>query len=70
MLSVVTIRLEDRFCATNKGGTGGGGWAYSRHAVHMAGALAAAVEQPWSVLPGPFLTLLAQMGTETTPLPL
>ena len=29
-----------------------------------------AVEQPWLALAGPFLTLLAQMGTETTPLPL
>ena len=29
-----------------------------------------AVEQPWLALAGPILTLLAQMGTETTPLPL
>ena len=28
------------------------------------------VEQPWSALAGPFLTLLVQKGTETTPLPL
>ena len=27
------------------------------------------VEQPWSALAGPFLTLLEQMGTEVIPLP-
>ena len=40
MLSVGAIRFEDGFCASKKGGIGGGGWAYSRHAVHMAVALA------------------------------
>ena len=29
-----------------------------------------AVEKPWSALAGPFLTLLAQTGSGTTPLPL
>ena len=29
-----------------------------------------AVEKPWSALAGPFLTLLAQTGSRTTPLPL
>ena len=33
-------------------------------------ALWLAIEWPWSALPGPFLTLLAQMGIETTPLTL
>ena len=28
-----------------------------------------AVEKPWSALAGPFLTLLAQTGSGTTPLP-
>ena len=28
------------------------------------------VEQPWLALARPFLTIVAQMGTETTPLPL
>ena len=40
MLSVGTIRFEDRFCASKKGGTGGGGWVSARGAVHMAAALA------------------------------
>ena len=33
-------RFEDRFCASEKGGTGGGGWVSARSAVHMAAALA------------------------------
>ena len=32
--------------------------------------MAAAVEQPWSALSEPFLTLLAQMASGTTPIPL
>ena len=66
MLSVGIIRFEDRFCPIIKGGIGGGGRAYSRHAVRMAAALAGCR----TALGGPFLTLLAQISTETTPLPL
>ena len=40
MLSVGTIRFEDRFCASKKGGIGGGGQVSARGAVHMAAALA------------------------------
>ena len=42
MLSVGAIRFEDRFCASKKGGIGGGGWVHpgSWSAVHMAAALA------------------------------
>ena len=45
MLSVGAIRFEDRFCASKKGGIGGGGiggggWVSARGAVHMAAALA------------------------------
>ena len=40
MLSVSAIRFEDRFCASKKGGIGGGGWVSARGAVHMAAALA------------------------------
>ena len=40
MLSVGTIRFEDRFCASKKGGIGGGGRVSARGAVHMAAALA------------------------------
>ena len=40
MLSVGAIRFEDRFCASKKGGIGGGGRVSARGAVHMAAALA------------------------------
>ena len=40
MLSVGAIRFEDRFCASEKGGIGGGGRVSARGAVHMATALA------------------------------
>ena len=40
MLSVGAIRFEDRFCASKKGGIGGGGQVSARSAVHMAAALA------------------------------
>ena len=40
MLSVGTIRFEDRFCASKKDGIGGGGWVSAWVAVHMAAALA------------------------------
>ena len=41
MLPVIgTIRFEDRFCASKKGGIGGGGRVSARGAVHIAAALA------------------------------
>ena len=40
MLSVGAIRFEDRFCASKKGGIGGGGRVSAWGAVHMAAALA------------------------------
>ena len=40
MLSVVTIRFEDRFCTSKKGGIWGGGRVSARGAVHMAATLA------------------------------
>ena len=40
MLSVGAIRFEDRFCASKKGGIGGGGRVSARGAVHIAAALA------------------------------
>ena len=48
----------------------GDGWVSALDAVHMAAALAGYIEQPWLVLAGPFLTLLTQMGSGTTPLPM
>ena len=40
MLSVGTICFKDRFCASKKGGIGGGGRVSAWGAVHMAAALA------------------------------
>ena len=40
MLSVGAIHFEDRFCASKKGGIGGGGRVSGQDAVHMAAALA------------------------------
>ena len=40
MLSVGAIHFEDRFCASQKGGIGGGGRVSVWDAVHMAAALA------------------------------
>ena len=66
MLSVGAIRFEDRFCSSKKGR-----WAGFQHGVPCTWQLPwLAVEKPWSALVGPFLTLLAQTGSETTPLPL
>ena len=40
MLSVGTIRFEDRFHASKKGGIGGGGRVSAQGAIHMTAALA------------------------------
>ena len=40
MLSVGAIYFEDRFCASKKGGIGGGGQVSAQGAMHMAAALA------------------------------
>ena len=69
MLSVATIRFEDWFRASKKHGIGEVGW----HIQDMPCTCQLpwlAVEWPWSALAGPSLTLLAQIGVETTPLPL
>jgi len=69
MLSVGTIRFEDRFCASKKGGIGGGGWVHPR--VMSTWQLPwLAREEPWLAVAGPFLALLAQTGSGTTPLAL
>ena len=53
MLSVGAIRFEDRFCASKKGGIGGGGRVSALGAVHMAAALAgcrkALVSTGWTI---------------------
>lgn len=40
MLSVGAIRFEDRFCASKKGGIGGGERVSAQSAMHMPAALA------------------------------
>ena len=62
MLSVGAIRFEDtRF--------GGGGWVHP--GVPCTWQLPwLAREEPWSAVAGPFLALLAQTGSGTTPLAL
>ena len=66
MLSVDAIHFEVGFCTSKKGEIGGDGQAYS-----MVGWLGwLQNEWPWLALTRPFLTLLAQMVIETTPLPL
>ena len=53
MLSVGAIRFEERFCASKKGGIGGGGQVSARGAVHMAVALTgcrkALVSTGWTI---------------------
>ena len=66
MLSVGAIHFEDRFCTSKKCGIGGGGWVHP--GVRQLPWLAR--EEPWLAVAGPFLTLLAQMGSGTTPLAL
>ena len=52
MLSVGTMHFENRFCAS-KMVIGGGGHAYSRHAVHMMAVLAdctkALISTDWAI---------------------
>ena len=79
MLSVGAIRFEDRFCASRKGGTGGGGWVHRSAWWRMVATAAACrpggawwrlqlpVEKPWSMTGGPFVCFLAQMGVENAP---
>ena len=61
MLSVGAIRFEDRFCASRKGGTGGGGWVHRSGRKCMAAVAAARRSMPG----GPFVCFLAQTGVET-----
>ena len=63
MLSVGAIRFEDRFCASRKGGTGGGGWVH-RLADSAWRLLQLAIERAWPALDGPLLCFLVQTGVE------
>ena len=67
MLSVGAIRFEDRFCASRKGGIGGHGGGSTALPDSAWWQLQLPVEKPWSMLGGPSLCFLAQMGVENTP---
>ena len=68
-LSVGAVRLEDRFCTSKKVRIGGGRQVSAQEdAMRIAAALAAC--RTALVSTGPYFTLLAQMGAETTPFPL
>ena len=59
MLSVGAIHFEDRFCASKKGGIGGGGWVHPR--VPCTWQLPwLAREEPWLAVAGLFLALSPQ----------
>ena len=66
MLSVGTIRFDDRFCTSNKRQDRGGRWVSAWGAMHMAAALAGCRK----ALDSTGLAISAQTGSETTPLPL
>ena len=66
MLSVGTIRFEDRFCASKKGGTGGGGW-YTALPDSAWRQFQLPVEKPWLMTGGPFVCFRAQTGVENAP---
>ena len=66
MLSVGAIRFEDRFCASKKGGIGGGGWVHPE--LPCTWQLPwLAVEKPWLALAWPFLSFLTQTGVDKAP---
>ena len=46
MMSYLVISMEDRFCLSRKGGTGGGGWVHpkSANSMIMSGL---GHEKPW-----------------------
>ena len=69
MLSVGAIHFEDRFCTSETGGIGGGGWVSAWGAVHMAAALAGCRKA--LVVTGLAISLLlTQTGIDKAPLPL
>ena len=65
MLSVGAICFEDRFCASRKGGTGGGGCTALADSAWRL--LQLAVEKPWSMPGGPFVCFLPQTSVENAP---
>ena len=69
MLSVGIVRFEDRFCASKKGGIGGGG-QFTPELPCTWQLPWLAVEKPWLTLAWPFLSFLTQTGIDKALLPL
>ena len=69
MLSVGTIRFEDKFCASKKGEIGGGGRVSAWDAMHMAAALAGCRKAMVGTGLGTSLSFLTQTGVDKAPLP-
>ena len=73
MVFAGTIRFEDRFCASGKGGTGGGGrplgecTALGDSAWQLLQLLQLAIEKAWSALDGPFFIFFVQTIVENGP---
>ena len=65
MLSVGATHFEDRFCASRKGGTEGGGCHPRSDRVWQL--LQLAVEKPWSAAGGPFFCIPTQTGLARAP---
>ena len=63
MLSVGAIRFEDRFCASRKGGTGGGGWVH-RFGWQCMAAVAAGYRMGLVSAGWPLLLLSCATGVE------
>ena len=68
MVSVGAISFEDRFCASRKGGTGGGGLGRCTDLADSAWwLLQLAIEKAWSAMDGLFFCFVAQMSIENGP---
>ena len=63
VMSLPAMSLGLTFCASRKGGTGGGGWVSTLGPGNMA-ASGHSCRNPWSALGGPFLSSFARMGLE------
>ena len=62
---MLSVHFADRFCASKKGGIGGGGRISTRSAMHMAAAFAGCRK----AMVGTGLAILTQTGVDKAPLP-
>jgi len=68
-MSLPAMSLEDRFCFSRNGGTGGGKWVHPKGANNMP-SLGSALKRPWLALDSPFLSSFAKNGLRKCPLAL